>query len=416
MMLLRFDTVARTDDFDEHASAMHLRPWQWRFLLAVDGSATLGDLATTSGIDFETAAEFVTQTEELGLVRVVTQTLDEYRKALGGHATTVRFDDLTPVASPRTVEVIAASALTTVSFGSPMSFESEPAMTTVASHVPDVFATALASPDPAKKVSVSFDSLATMFDDHAVSHAFAEAPFRASSLDRASIDEPLDDVPFAFETPDHMTRLDDRAAAFEPRAAVDEAPPTAPTKNVSFSLFAPTFGAVGVAAASDAFAPLEPHTNGSVVEHESYEDRVFEASTMHHADVDEEVAHEASSYQSRESFAEHLAPDESHVTEGATSSVAEPSLLAHDSAFEAPATHESTERVAHAMTHDVVEVADVAPPEPVKVAPAVDGVLMQHFNVPASPPQRSAEPESSDAEKPGGDLTGSLLRALGLKK
>lgn len=54
-MLLPFDTIARSRDFDERAGAMQLRPWQWEFLHGADGRMRLGDLASRCGIDFDTA-------------------------------------------------------------------------------------------------------------------------------------------------------------------------------------------------------------------------------------------------------------------------------------------------------------------------------------------------------------------------
>ncbi len=80
-MLLPFDTIARSRDFDERAGAMQLRPWQWEFLHGADGRVRLGDLASRCGIDFDTAANLVHETEALGLVDIVTLSLDGYRTA-----------------------------------------------------------------------------------------------------------------------------------------------------------------------------------------------------------------------------------------------------------------------------------------------------------------------------------------------
>lgn len=60
---------------------MQLRPWQWEFLLGIDGRTRLGDLAHQCGLDLEIATELVHQTEALGLVEIVTVTLASYRAA-----------------------------------------------------------------------------------------------------------------------------------------------------------------------------------------------------------------------------------------------------------------------------------------------------------------------------------------------
>jgi len=80
-VLLPFDTIARSLDFDERARAMQLRPWQWEFLLAADGRTRLGELASRCGIDLTTAAQLVHEAEALGLVEIVTLSLSSYRAA-----------------------------------------------------------------------------------------------------------------------------------------------------------------------------------------------------------------------------------------------------------------------------------------------------------------------------------------------
>lgn len=134
-MLLRFDTIARTGQFHHRAAAMQFRPWQWHFLLAADGRTRLDDLALRCGIDFETAAALMRETEALGLLEIVALTLDEYRAALedapGPEA--AHF-----VAPPSTLVAIAPSS-------------EEP-------------------PRPSNAL-VSFEAVSTMFGDHAAAMA-----------------------------------------------------------------------------------------------------------------------------------------------------------------------------------------------------------------------------------------------------
>ncbi len=155
-MLLRFDTIARTRQFHDRSAAMQLRPWQWHFLLAADGRTRLDDLALRCGIDFETAAALVHETEALGLLEIVALTLDEYRAAL----------EDAPV--PEVAHFVA------------------PASTLVA-----IAPSSEEPPRPSNTALVSFAAVSTMFGDHdaamasMASHDAHEQPV-ASTLRRTN--------------------------------------------------------------------------------------------------------------------------------------------------------------------------------------------------------------------------------------
>ncbi len=331
-MLLRYDTIARTHDFDDLAATMHLRPWQWRFLLAADGRTQLDDLAHGCGIEFETAADLVHETEALGLIEIVTQTLEAYRAM---HASVAS----PPVAEP---EVIAPQAA------------------------------AMAA--PMKKLSVSFDALSSMFGESApIAAAFATAH--------------VDDAPYAFETPDHMAPHDDHASQVGApaesmhhthEASVVETTPVeagqAAAKSVSFSLFATTFGSPNPTIASIAHEPeFASEARGDAHHDAPTNGHARIAETPHEHDVVHDHAN-ATTY-------EHVAPDD------------------HD--IFAPHEH---------VTEPAPEIASFA----TRSMPE-DNVLLQHYQVGENAATSARTPEE-DAVKSNGDLTGSLLRALGIKK
>ena len=327
MMLLRLDTIARTGDFDDRAAAMHLRPWQWLFLLAADGRTRLDDLARGCGIDFETAADLVHETEALGLIEVVTLTLEDYR---GMHTTDAPASALPNFAAPmQAVEPIAAAP----------------------------------SVAPMKKTSVSFDALSAMFGDL--------APAPAAAVEPAVHAE---DAPIVFETPDHMVPLGQRASLYDAPAETEQAAheasvaeavssesAQAPTKSVSFSLFATNFGSPE--------GQIEHEPAVAYVTHQ-------EISTNGHAAIAEST---------HEPIVEHVV-------------VHEP---AHD--YDDAATHE------HVSDHapEIARVSASTIPE--------DDVLLQHFNVGAN--GTSIDPLLQDTHaRSKGDITSTLLRALGIKK
>ena len=326
-MLLRLDTIARTGDFDDRAAAIHLRPWQWLFLLAADGRTRLDDLARGCGIEFETAADLVHESEALGLIEVVTQTLEDYRAM---HATVAPASALPAFAAPmQAVEPIAASP----------------------------------SVAPMKKTSVSFDALSAMFGDLASAPAAAVEPALHA-----------EDAPIVFETPDHMVPLGQRASLYDAPVetenvaheisvaeAVSSESAQAPTKSVSFSLFATNFGSPE--------AQIEHEPAVAYVTH-------HEISSNGHAAI-AEITHE---------------PVVEHVV------VHEP---AHD--YDDAATHE------HVADHapEIARASASTVPE--------DDVLLQHFNVGANGTSLEPLPQDTSARS-NGDITSTLLRALGIKK
>lgn len=335
-MLLRLDTIARTGDFDDRAAAMHLRPWQWHFLLAADGRTRLDDLARGCGIDFDTAADLVHETEALGLIEVVTLTLEDYR---GMHTTVAPASALPVLAAPmQAVEPIAMAPQT----------------------MPIAAAPSVA---PMKKTSVSFDALSAMFGDL--------APAPTAAVEPAVHAE---DAPIVFETPDHMVPLDQRASLYDAPVetehaahessvaeAVSSESAQAPTKSVSFSLFATNFGSPE--------AEIEHEPAVAYVTH-------HEISTNGHAAI-AEITHE---------------PVVEHVV------VHEP---AHD--YDDAATHE------HVADHssEIARVSASTIPE--------DDVLLQHFNVGTNGTSIDPLPQDTPARS-NGDITSTLLRALGIKK
>ncbi len=360
-MLLRFDTIARTADFDDRAAAMQLRPWQWRFLLAADGRTRLDDLAHASGIDSDTAVDLAHETENLGLIEIVAQTLAQYRE------------------SQRSLAV--ANAPLTFAANASAPIEAEMPLDAPAPSAPAL---------PAKALSVSFDAMATMFskapalapaphvDESASAVAAPDVVAHEAEAPEVGSHDTSDDMPFAFETPDHMEPLGDRAAAFgvpptayeSPEPELEHADVAAPVKSVSFSLIADSFGAPSPAFVSD---HADVTSNG-------------------HAHVDHA----------------HLGSPEPVATNG-RSEYADMFAQEHHDAHAA----EALEPIS---THDVV-----TEPAPEMTRPA-DDVLLQHFHVPASAVDGEAHafgaPSGFESEvmKTGGDLTGNLLRALGLKK
>ncbi|GAC1543663.1 MAG: hypothetical protein NVS3B16_10370 [Vulcanimicrobiaceae bacterium] len=204
-MLLPFDTIARSVDFDERAGGMELRPWQWDFLFAVDGRTKLSDLASACAIDLDTASELVHETQALGLVEIVTLSLEHYRAA-----------------SAYVAPVIAAAPRAEVAT--------------------DVHAVSR------KAVSLSFDAFPSV-----LASLDTPAP-EANVAPREPVVEPPaayafpDDVPMHAEMHDDPAREETMPAPAEPLAVVEPIPSeivavSAPVKkNVSFTLSADSFG------------------------------------------------------------------------------------------------------------------------------------------------------------------------------
>ncbi len=395
-MLLRFDTIAQTAGFDQRAAAMQLRPWQWRFLLAADGRTRLDDLAHASGIDFDTAVDLVHETEALGLIEIVAQTLERYRESQRS---------LAVASAPLT---FAASAAAPIEAEMPL--DAPP-------NVPAL---------PGKKLSVSFDALASIFAETTALNAAPHVDDVAHAVDVPDViaheavaheavaheangvvahdahELAIDELPFAFETPDHMEPLGDRTAAFGvPPASYEShepepAPVDAPAKSVSFSLNAEMFGAPSPSFANEL---VEVKANGH-----AHVDP-FDLRDILHDDHEHAVVPlEPVMTNGRSEYADMFA-DEHHDTRPVE-------------AFESAPMHEVPSH--DVAVHDVAAAHDVvAEPAPDVMRPA-DDVLLQHFHVPATAvaAEEHGSPTGfeSDGVKAGGDLTGNLLRALGLKK
>jgi hypothetical protein len=78
MTVSGLDVIARSSEFETAAARYELRPWQWRFLYALDDRAELRDVAMVCGIALADALQFVDESEAAGLVRVVAMSHDEY--------------------------------------------------------------------------------------------------------------------------------------------------------------------------------------------------------------------------------------------------------------------------------------------------------------------------------------------------
>jgi hypothetical protein len=77
------DMVGRVSDFDQRAQSLTLRPWQWEFLLSLDGRTVLFDIARRMGLEIEIITEAVRFFHEQGLIVVRAVNLEEYRRKMG---------------------------------------------------------------------------------------------------------------------------------------------------------------------------------------------------------------------------------------------------------------------------------------------------------------------------------------------
>lgn len=223
-MLLHVDTITRTAEFDELAANMKLRPWQWAFLLAADGRTKLGELARSCGLEFDSATDLIHEAEALGLVQIVTLSLEAY------------------LAAP---EASRAPAVKTNGATSGAAF----ADGTTATGTPETL-TVLEAPSTSRKpLSVSFDSLTSLMADWDTVPAMADEaedqqPFSAAEGEAFS--EPFADRYGAYDSSaprENGEHFGTHGSApveqltHDPVAAID---PPAP-KGVSFSLSAATF-------------------------------------------------------------------------------------------------------------------------------------------------------------------------------
>jgi hypothetical protein len=75
--------MVRAPEFDAVAATLRLRSCEWEFLHAVDGRATVGELAERCGMDSEAATAFAWEAMQRGLVVFETITLEEFRARFG---------------------------------------------------------------------------------------------------------------------------------------------------------------------------------------------------------------------------------------------------------------------------------------------------------------------------------------------
>ena len=214
-MLLRFDSIARLPNFEQRAAHLQLRPWQWDLLMAADGRKRLDELARACGIECETAIDLVHECESLGLVEIVTLSLEAYRAAAGWLENPAIVDDAAP----------------------------QPAQEPIVS-----------APEGSKRLSVSFDSFES-FDAFDLPDVVEPSPTpQAEPVGELFAVETPAAAPAAFAAPFVSASSEERASLFEPEVGVEpvtDAPPEsdleldrtpAPAKSVSFSLSATTFG------------------------------------------------------------------------------------------------------------------------------------------------------------------------------
>jgi hypothetical protein len=93
MLISGRDVANRTDDFEKLAGSHELRPWQWEFLLALDGRTSLGEIARKLGIEMPVVAEIVTWFDEQGLTAIRTVPFEEYRQAKAAEKPFVRAEE-----------------------------------------------------------------------------------------------------------------------------------------------------------------------------------------------------------------------------------------------------------------------------------------------------------------------------------
>lgn len=340
-MLLPFDIISRSLAFDERANDMQLRPWQWELLLAVDGRTRLDALARTCGIDLESACDLVRETEALGLVEIVTLTLEAYRASVAerGTSASVAIDPPVTQAAPR------------------------------------------------KTVSLSFDSFSSTVGAWDVPaegrSAIAEEPTHEADAEHPSLDE----LPMDFEFPNHMEPLGDR----------------------------------DVAVAPEAFA-FDHHSENGVVHAASHEelahDHAPHEDLVHESFADEPFTHE--------SFA-HDAPSVEHAGEYPAFDAPVHETIVHDRV--APMSFASEPASAKSVSYSLAADSFGLPVEPFETAELTHGsetalpkddTLLQHYQVDGGSGSQSShggsahDPESDT--RTNADITGAVLRVLGLKK
>jgi hypothetical protein len=77
------DVIARSDHFEAAAAGVQLRPWEWAFIHAVDGRMQVQEVAALCDLELPVAQGIVVEQTAAGLLRVVTMTLEDYRRWSG---------------------------------------------------------------------------------------------------------------------------------------------------------------------------------------------------------------------------------------------------------------------------------------------------------------------------------------------
>lgn len=368
-MLLPFDTIVRSIDFDQRASGMQLRPWQWEFLLGADGRTRLSDLARSCAIDIETAVALVDETEPLGLVEIVTLTLESYRAAAA------------LLVTPVGATTHAAPALATLPHAIDFAFPTDPVA-------------------PKKGVSVSFDSFSTMMADW---------------------DVPVADMPpVAHEpetTPEHDLAASPLVANYSPARAEPIADHESYLDLPRFDTYGNPFTAPPVGFTLDA-VPHDQHEFEHAHEHEHEHEHAHEHEAVPSHDGDALNADDLA-FENAIEHARHVEHVE-HV---------EPLAIANEASAEPP-----RKSVSFSLSADSFGLptepfdaplpdARIAPYRAETTAvhtglPKEDDVLLQHFGIEETPDGTGAAPvvESVVDTRTNSDLTGVVLRVLGLKK
>lgn len=377
-MLLPFDTITRSLFFDDRANEIQLRPWQWEFLLAADGETRVGALALACGIDFETASDLVRETEAMGLIDIVTLSLDKYREGIARR--------VLPVAeTPGAV--------------------SEPVFAAASTATP---VTAV----PRKTVSLSFDSFSSIVADWepmavamvpaestVVEPTIHEPEFDArheEHVDRAmdetlAHDVSLDAMALDFEFPNHMEPLGARNVTFLESRTAD---------SFEDSIAAPIY---------DEFA----HNGAASTNSDPSPEPSFSHEYSYH-----EYAHEAGAQaiDERETVTS-FAPEPTVAPKKSVSfTLTADSFGLPKEPFDAPSFD------AHAESAFALETPEHEADAFALESPSIkkDDVLLQHFQVDGSQPSAGHSEPSGIANEPdtrtNSDLTGVVLRVLGLKK
>ena len=467
-MLKPFDSLERAVDFDDRANDMQLRPWQWEFLLAADGRTPLRDLAQLCGIDFETAAELARETEALGLVGIVTLSLDAYRASAAAlvrpvvsTASTTLFEAAPlPLAAPRKPVSLSFDSFSTFdTWDAPEAIAAEAQHDTLASSErlvfpDDIFAHEDFPAEPLEhEPPLEQEPLA-----HEVPHE--APPHEALAAHDDILESPLlDTTPIDFEFPDHMVSLGDRVTHVSISKDDDsyadvfaETPITngvhsngvhsngvhanGSTAYVGDAIFeVPYTPAEHVEAAHDEFTDFELEqaavTDTYFSPPEDFAPREAHLEGHHplsHDDFPNDVEHHD------EPARDPFAPLQPFVAEPVAAPVIAkktvsftlsadsfglPNVPSDGMNFDSQPFDESIgTKATHDVSHEPALSSESASNEPAAAVPPKDDVLLQHFNVggEADTGNGTNGNGSATSDLRNDDLTGVFLRVLGLKK